>query len=538
MSNYDDLIKSFPKIKQIIIEYFPRVGRWLHNIALKSIEYKNNLPDYYIYDTDNIEPIKNVNLYKSANYLIKIMNIFRNYKSYDFWEDNVTEYDDFDISIGKLEDDIVLKVDTEYPLSAKLYIEYSKKYIDVLSHVIAKEIREEKAQLVYSVLEQKITTEIAHTGYDGGYSYSSDEIALRASILAKNYEAMKEIAKEFNIKMVATDWTVILHACEDDDYEMSAIGIGKTYEDAYKNAEDAWDDANSDITDDSEFEQEIERYQEGLEEPIVPKEIDVSYWSKTNPSKPPIMPSLPNFWIRHAHEASKTDDGKKLNEMIEKINKNIKNAFIGISFDLNHKLDTDLLLERAISKREEIMKLMPELKEVGDKFYKTFLYNNKYPKMDDWEEHQKDFINTWWKYVNMSSTIPHPEVFFNDSHTYRLTDYIDEYKIWEEATMPLRPVWNEYLKKKEIWDEASKAARDDLTYNRHLANDIKRVEDISYFTNIEEEKEKVQNKIYQKKRFGYAEEFYAVPTTFTFGNQSNDKSIKKLKIKFKVYDID
>jgi hypothetical protein len=182
MSNYDDLIKSFPKIKQIIIEYFPRVGRWLHNIALKSIEYKNNLPDYYIYDTDNIEPIKNVNLYKPANYLIKIMNIFRNYKSYDFWEDNVTEYDDFDISIGKLEDDIVLKVDTEYPLSAKLYIEYSKKYIDVLSHVIAKEIREEKAQLVYSVLEQKITTEIAHTGYDGGYSYSSDEIALRASI--------------------------------------------------------------------------------------------------------------------------------------------------------------------------------------------------------------------------------------------------------------------------------------------------------------------------------------------------------------------
>ena len=79
MSNYDDLIKSFPKIKQIIIEYFPRVGRWLHNIALKSIEYKNNLPDYYIYDTNEIEPIKNVNLYKTElKFQIYIKLMFQN----------------------------------------------------------------------------------------------------------------------------------------------------------------------------------------------------------------------------------------------------------------------------------------------------------------------------------------------------------------------------------------------------------------------------------------------------------------------------
>jgi hypothetical protein len=187
---------------------------------------------------------------------------------------------------------------------------------------------------------------------------------------------------------------------------------------------------------------------------------------------------------------------------------------------------------------------MPELKEVGDKFYKTFLYNNKYPKMDDWEEHQKNFINTWWKYVDServeqpSSNRPHPEVFFNESHTYRLIDYIEEYKSWKTATDPIKPLWDEYLKKKQLWDDARNEAVAELTYNRQLANDINKIEDTTNFINLEEEKERVQKKVYQKKRFGCAEEFYAVPTIFTFGNQSNDKSIKKLKIKFKVYDID
>ena len=169
---------------------------------------------------------------------------------------------------------------------------------------------------MYSIEEQDIKEEIAETGYSGNYSYSGDELAFRAALLTRNYNAMKEISKEFNIKMTPRDWTVILHGCEEDDYEMSTIGKGKTYEEAYKIAEDNWNDNNSDITDESEFEEEVKLYQEGLEEPKIPKEIDVSYWSKANPGKPPVRPDLPYLWIRHAEEASKTENGKKLNDMI------------------------------------------------------------------------------------------------------------------------------------------------------------------------------------------------------------------------------
>jgi len=545
--NIENLTQQIPKIKDIMIEYIPKAGRWLYNIAINGIHYKNKLPEYYVSETDDIEEIEEIKeIVEPSNYLINIVNLFKNYKAHDFWEDNEigesSSYDSFDISIGQLDDEIVLKVDCEYSVTGNLYLEYSKKYIEVLTHVIAKEIREEKAQLIYSIIEEDITTDIAQTGYNGCYSYSGDELAFRAALLTKNYNAMKQISNEFNIKMVATDWTVILHGCEDDDYEMSTIGQGKTYDQAYKNAEDSWNDNNSDITDESEFEEEVKTYQVGLEEPIIPKEIDVSYWSKANPAKPPSRPDLPYLWIRHADDASKTENGKKLNDMIEGINDNIKETFTNISIEN--------LLEVAKEKQKEIMKLMPELKIVGDKFYETYLYNQKYPKMDDWEEHQKNFINTWWKYVDServeqpSSNRPHPEVFFNESHTYRLIDYIEEYKIWKTATDPIKPLWDEYLKKKQLWDDARNEAVAELTYNRQLANDINKIEDTTNFINLEEEKERVQKKVYQKKRFGCAEEFYAVPTTFTFGyndfkgNNSNlDKSIKKLRIKFKANQI-
>ena len=538
--NIENLIEKIPKIKDIVVKYLPKASRWLHNLAIKGIHYKNKLPEYYVSETDDIEEIDEIeDNIEPSNYLISIVNLFRNYKAHDFWEDNEigesSSYDSFDISIGRLDDEIVLKIDCEYSVTGNLYLEYSKKYIELLSHVISKEVREQKAQIIYSIIEQDITPDIAETGYNGTYSYSGDELAFRAALLTKNYHAMKEISNEFNIKMVATDWTVILHGCEDDDYEMSTIGTGKTYDQAYKIAEDEWNDNNSDITDESEFEEEIKTYQEGLEEPIIPKEIDVSYWSKANPAKPPARPDLPYLWIRHADDASKTENGKKLNEMIAKINDNIKGTFTNIDFEN--------LLEVAKAKQEEIMKLMPELKIIGDKFYETYLYNKKYPKMDDWEEHQKNFINTWWKYVDISasetpsSNRPHPEVFFNESHTYRLIDYIEEYKSWKTATDPFKPLWDEYIRKKQLWDAARNEAVAELTYNRQLANDINKIEDTTNFINLEEEKERVQKKIYQKKRFGCPEEFYAVPTTFIFGSQLNDKSIKKLKIKFKANQI-
>jgi hypothetical protein len=166
--------------------------------------------------------------------------------------------------------------------------------------------------------------------------------------------------------LTTKDWTVILHGCEDDDYEMASRGTGKTYEEAYKIAKDNWNDNNSDITDESEFEEEVKLYREGLEEPIIPKEIDVSYWSKTNPGKPPERPSLPYLWIRHANDAEKNEDGKKLTEMIAQINDNIRDTFKDVPFEN--------LLETAKAKHEEIMKLMPKLKEVGNKFYETYLY--------------------------------------------------------------------------------------------------------------------------------------------------------------------
>jgi len=549
--NIENLVIKIPKITNIIEQYIPSMGRWLYNLAIKGIIYKKQLPDYCVSDYEGIEDVEDsleFDINKPAHYLISIVNLFKNHKAHDFWEDNEigseSSFDNIDISIGfnSLEDEIVLKVESEYSISGNLYFEYSKKYIEVLTHVIAKEVREGKAQVIYSIEEQDIKEEIAETGYSGNYSYSGDELAFRAALLIRNYNAMKEISKEFNIKMTTRDWTVILHGCEEDDYEMSTIGKGKTYVEAYKIAEDNWNDNNSDITDESEFEEEVKLYQEGLEEPKIPKEIDVSYWSKANPGKPPVRPDLPYLWIRHAEEASKTENGKKLNDMIKEINDNIKDTFTNIPFD--H------LLETAIKKHDEIIKLMPKLKEVGDKFYETFLYNDKYPKMDDWEEHQKNFINTWWKYIDPSNPIsssdlrPYPEVFFNERHTYRLIDYIEEYKIWKIATDPLKPIWDEYIQKKELWDEARNAAISELTYNRQLAKDIELVQDKTNFINLEEEKQKVQEKIYQKKRFGWPEEFYAVPTTFIFGYydskdniQTSDKIIKKLKIKFKPINL-
>ena len=450
---------------------------------------------------------------KPAKYLISIVNLYKNYPAHDFWNNNESDnpYDNINISIGKLNNDIVVKVIAEHSISADMYFEYSNKYIEVLTNLITNK------NVEYSIVEEDITEEISVTGYSGGYCYSGDELAFRASLLTRNYYAMKEIAKELDIKMVATNWTVILHGCEEDDLEMSSRGLGKTYNEAYKQAEELWNDNNSDVTDDLEFQKEIDKYQEGLEKPVIPKEIDVSYWSKTNPGKPPVMPSLPIFWIRHEYYASKTPEGQKLNEKIKQINNNIEETFTNYN-----ELD-DNLLELAKTKREEIMKLMPELKEIGDKFYETYLYDKKYPKMDDWEEHQKNFINTWWKYVNMSPDIPHPEVFFNESHTYRLTDYIEEYKTWKKATKPLKPLWDEYIHKKELWEAKEKEARDELEYNRNLMNDIQKVHHNHHFINLEEEKEKIQKRIFQKKRFGYPEEFYAAPTNFLFGDQSKDK---------------
>ena len=496
----------------------------LHDLALDGIKYKNELPDY-LFEVDNIKDIDDddLEIYKPANYLISIVNLYKNYPAHDFWQENEIDnlYDNINISIGKLNNDIIIKVDTDFPISVNLYFEYSKKYIEVLTNILTKQ------NVEYSIIEEDITEEIAETGYSGGYCYSGDELAFRASLLTRNYHAMQEIAKEFNIKMISTNWTVILHDCEYEDQEMSTRGPGKTYDEAYKKAEELWDDANSDITDESEFNKEVDKYQEELEIPIIPKEIDVSYWSKTNPGKPPVMPSLPYFWIRHEYDASKTLEGQKLNKKILQINDNIKDTFTNYN-----ELD-DNLLELAKSKREEIMKLMPELKEIGDKFYETYLYDKKYPKMDDWEEHQKNFINTWWKYVNMSPDIPHPEVFFNESHTYRLTDYIEEYKIWKEATEPLRPLWDEYIHIKELWEAKEKEARDELEYNRNLMNDIQKVHHNHHFINLEEEKEKIQKRIFQKKRFGCPEEFYAVPTKFIFGDQLKDR----IKIKFRPIDI-
>jgi hypothetical protein len=54
-------------------------------------------------------------------------------------------------------------------------------------------------------------------------------------------------------------------------------------------------------------------------------------------------------------------------------------------------------------------------------------------------------------------------------------------------------------------------------------NDIQKVHNNHHFINLEEEKEKIQKRIFQKKRFGYPEEFYAAPTNFLFGDQSKDK---------------
>lgn len=539
----ENLVIKIPKITNIIEQYIPKIGRWLYNIAIKGIFYKKKLPDYLVSDYEDIEDITdslNLELYNPSKYLISIVNLFKNYRAHDFWEDNEidsqTSYEDIKITIGNYENEIVLKVESELAVSGNLYLEYSKKYIEVLTHVIAKEVREEKAQVIYSIEEQDINSEIAETGYNGNYSYSGDELAFRAALLTRNYNAMREISKEFNIKMTTRDWTVILHDCEDDDYEMASRGTGKTYEEAYKIAEDNWNDNNSDITDESEFEEEVKLYREGLEEPIIPKEIDVSYWSKTNPGKPPERPSLPYLWIRHANDAEKNEDGKKLTEMIAQINDNIRDTFKDVPFES--------LSETAKIKHEEIMKLMPKLKEVGNKFYETYLYSGKYPKMDDWEEHQKNFINTWWKYIDFSASItpsserPHPEVFFNESHTYRLIDYIEEYKTWKAAIDPIKPLWDEYLEKKQLWDEAQNAAISELTYNRQLAKDIENVENTTHFRNLDEEKDKVQKKIYLKKRFGCAEEFYAAPTTFIFGASSiSDKLIKKIKIKFKPFKI-
>jgi len=205
-------------------------GIWLQKLILDCINYNNNIPSY----------IKNDQLYNDlsendgVDLILIVINTIKSYKSYEYWDENESNsnYEQFNIfPIVNENDEICIKIESdtiEGELGAKLYIEYAKKYILICKNIIKKE------QLIYNIIEKEITNEIAITGFDGGNCFAGDELAFRASLMLKNYNAIKEVANEFKIDIDTQNWTVVIHECTDEK-EISSFARGNTYIETYSN---------------------------------------------------------------------------------------------------------------------------------------------------------------------------------------------------------------------------------------------------------------------------------------------------------------
>jgi hypothetical protein len=228
--NDNELIDILNKNIKVTKNDYNIGGIWLQKLILDCITYDENIPSYI----ENDQLYNDITENAGVDLILIVINTIKLYKSYEYWDENESNsnYEQFNIfPVINQNDEICIKIESdtiEGELGAKLYIEYARKYILICKNIMKKE------QIIYNVIEKEITNEIAITGFDGGNCFAGDELAFRASLMLKNYNALKEVANELKIDIDTKNWTVVIHECTEEK-EISSFARGNTYIETYSN---------------------------------------------------------------------------------------------------------------------------------------------------------------------------------------------------------------------------------------------------------------------------------------------------------------